>query len=116
MGVAHHSVYPVWMEIARTELLRQVGIAYSDLEKQGILFVVARMSVRYRAPARYDDVVQVKAWEVPGGIRSRVKIDHDYEVTRDSQRLATASTTLVCVNRNGKAQPIPGNAVGWEQQ
>ena len=59
MNVAHHSVYPIWMEIARTELLRQCGAAYRDLEASGIFFVVARLSVRYQKSAHYDDVLRI---------------------------------------------------------
>ena len=43
-GVVHHSVYPVWLEMGRTELLRANKVAYSDLEESGIYFVVAEMS------------------------------------------------------------------------
>jgi acyl-CoA thioesterase FadM len=46
-GVVHHSVYPVWFEMGRTELLRANGVAYKDLEQAGVLFVVA-----WRRPAR----------------------------------------------------------------
>ncbi|MBL4702017.1 MAG: acyl-CoA thioesterase, partial [Phycisphaeraceae bacterium] len=52
MNVAHHASYPVWMEIARTDMLRRDGTSYAQLEKQGTYFVVARMSLRYRKPAR----------------------------------------------------------------
>ena len=55
MNVAHHSVYPVWFEIARTDLLRRRGNDYKDLEAAGVFFVVARMSLRYHKPAKYDD-------------------------------------------------------------
>ena len=54
MGVVHHTVYPVWFEMGRTELLRSVGGSYRDLEEAGALLAVTRLEVRYRAPARYD--------------------------------------------------------------
>lgn len=107
MGVAHHSVYPVWMEIARTELLRGLGVAYRDLEEQDILFVVARMSLRYRRPAKYDDLLRILVREVELPTESYVKIDHDYEIRRGQDLLATANTTLVCVDREGRPQRIP---------
>lgn len=47
-GVAHHSVYPVWFEMGRTELLRVNGLAYKDLEEAGVFFVVARLEIKYR--------------------------------------------------------------------
>ncbi len=51
MNVAHHGSYPIWLEIVRTELLRQQGVRYRDLEAKGTYFVVVRMSLRYRRPA-----------------------------------------------------------------
>ena len=104
MNVAHHSVYPVWLEAARTELLRTQGEAYRDLESAGVYFVVARMSLRYRRPARYDDVLEVQVRARPS---AGVKVEHEYEIRRDHELLATAVTTLVCVDREGKLRPIP---------
>jgi len=54
-GVVHHSVYPVWFEMGRTELLRANGLAYKDLEEAGVLFVVAELRIKYRRPAMYDE-------------------------------------------------------------
>ncbi|MEM6392288.1 MAG: thioesterase family protein [Planctomycetota bacterium] len=104
MNVAHHSAYPVWMELARTELLREQGAAYRDLEASGVLFVVARLSVRYRRPAMYDDELDV--W-VQGEPVVGAKIEHRYEVRRGEEVLATGETTLVCVDREGKMQRVP---------
>lgn len=104
MNVVHHSVYPIWMEIARTELLRRGGTPYRELEERGILFVVARMSLRYHKPARYDDTLRVACAMKPS---SGIKIDHEYRVLRGGELLTTAETTIVCVDRGGKVQPVP---------
>jgi acyl-CoA thioester hydrolase len=110
MNVAHHSAYPIWLELARTELLRQQGVAYRGLEERGILFVVARLSLRYRRPARYDDVLEIhcRAEPSPG----RVKIEHYYEIRRDGELLATGQTTLGCVDREGRLQQMPPELMG----
>lgn len=104
MGLAHHAAYPVWLEMARTELLRAQGHAYRDLEAMGVLFVVARLNLRYRQPAKYDDelVVEVTAQPTAG-----VKIEHAYRVMRGATLLTTAETTIVCVDREGQLQPVP---------
>ena len=112
MGVAHHSVYPVWLEIARGELLRRHGTPYSELEQRGVLFVMARLSIRYRQPARYDDLLRINVWEPVGGKRKSVKVDHAYEIHQGQVLLATAETTLVCVDRQGNPQPIPPGSIG----
>lgn len=122
MGVAHHAAYAPWLEIARTELLRESGQSYAELEAQGILMVIVKLEVAYRRPIRYDDVVEVKC-SVKAG--SRVKIEHEYELTiteqgghgpsgevRTGHTCAIARTTLACVDRAGKVRELPGWLVG----
>ncbi|MEM6749959.1 MAG: acyl-CoA thioesterase [Planctomycetota bacterium] len=104
MGVAHHSAYTVWLEIARTELLRAQGGVYRDMEANGIFFVVARLSLRYRQPAKYDDQLTIHVAAEP---TAGVKIEHRYEVRRGRDKLATAESTIVCVDADGKLQPVP---------
>jgi acyl-CoA thioester hydrolase len=104
MNFAHHSVYAVWFEIARTELLRQQGAVYAQLERDGILFVVARLSVRYRKPALYDDELLI---EVEAARSHGVKIEHRYRVLRGDEVLAEGETTLACVDRQGTLRRVP---------
>jgi acyl-CoA thioester hydrolase len=108
MNVAHHSVFAVWLEMARTDMLRHSGVSYRELEAQGVLFVVARMSISFRKPAYYDDDLRVV---VRVASASRVKIEHEYEVCRGNELLATASTTLACVDREGRVRQIPDGVV-----
>jgi acyl-CoA thioester hydrolase len=111
MNVAHHASYVPWFEIGRTELLRDSGVSYAQLEAAGIFLVIVKLEVRYRRPVRYDDVVEIRTrWS--GG--SRVKIEHEYEavvVERDGKPVqepaAAASTTLVCVDHEGKIRQLP---------
>lgn len=106
-GMAHHSVYAIWLEIARTELMRRNGAAYADLHQRGVLFVVARMSFRFRRPAKYDDLITV-------GVRltqqTTAKLVHEYTIRRSGELLATAETTLACVDTTGRMLPIPPEA------
>lgn len=111
MGVAHHAAYPVWLEIARTELLRSCGVSYRELEAAGVFLVVARLELSYRRPARYDDELSIHC-ALTGG--SAVKLTHEYTITRkgandppQGETIATASSVLACVNREGRVQPLP---------
>lgn len=104
MGVAHHTVYPVWFEIGRTELLRSAGGNYRDIEAAGVLLAVVRLDVVYKAPARYDDVLRLDTTLARVGA---VKIEHTYELWRGADLLATGSTTLACLDRSGRARPLP---------
>jgi acyl-CoA thioester hydrolase len=114
MGVAHHSAYVPWLEIARTEILRGAGVSYAALEAAGIFLVIVRLDIRFRRPAYYDDLVDVRAVVRGGG---RVKIEHEYEVVlverpcgrpgAAGDELAVASTTLACVDAGGRPMPLP---------
>ena len=75
MGVVHHTVYPVWFEMGRTELLRDTGRNYRDMEEAGVFLAVVRMQVSYRRPARYDDVLRLVTTLADVG---HVKIEHTY--------------------------------------
>lgn len=108
MNVAHHSVYPVWMEIARTELLRSMGKSYRDLEAAGVFLVVAKLSLRYRRPAMYDDELEITVTALP---TVGVKLEHRYEVRRGGELLCAAETTLACVDANGKLRPVPAEVL-----
>lgn len=111
MGVAHHASYVPWLEIGRTELLRESGRSYASLEAEGTLLVIVRLDVRYRRPVKYDDVVEVRTRWTGGG---RVKIEHEYTVVVVERGgavveevAAAASTTLGCVGREGRVRPLP---------
>lgn len=104
MGVAHHASYLAWLEMARTELLRGSGISYADLEREGYLLVIAKLDIRYRESAAYDDELVIRC-RVVGG--SRVKIDHEYEVIKQGRVITVARTTLACVGRDAKVRTLP---------
>lgn len=104
MGVVHHTVYPVWFEMGRTELLRATGGNYRDMEEAGVFLAVVRMQVAYRRPARYDDLLRLETTLASAG---HVKIEHTYELYRGEELLCTGATTLACLDRAGKARALP---------
>jgi acyl-CoA thioester hydrolase len=104
MGLLHHANYLVYFEQARTELLRSLGLTYRDLEDQGYLLVLTKIEVRYKRPARYDDLLTIRTTVVR---TTAVRIDHSYEVLRDGLLLAEGATTLACVDREGRPQALP---------
>jgi acyl-CoA thioester hydrolase len=104
MGLLHHANYLVYLEQARTELLRDIGWTYKDLEDKGFLLVLTKVEVRYRRPAYYDDVLTIRTHVER---TTSVRIDHRYEVLRNGEALAEAATTLACVDRDGRPQPLP---------
>lgn len=104
MGVVHHSRYFEFFEMARTELLRMNGLRYRGLEDRGVLFVVVKAECRWHRPAFYDDVLQLRVHVIR---QTRARIDHAYQLYRDGVLLCEATTTLACVDREGKPIAIP---------
>ena len=104
MGVAHHTTYPVWFEMGRTELLRASDRSYRDYEAEGVFLAVVALEVSYKKPALYDDLLELES--VVSEI-SHVKIIHEYTLRRNGELLATGKTTLACLDRDGKLRPVP---------
>ena len=111
MGVAYHANYLIWCEVGRTDFIRGMGVTYAQLEEQGVMLAVADAHVRFHASARYDDVVRIET--TLGAVRSRL-VEFRYELFRieapgaaGGERLATASTSLVSLNREGRPVAMP---------
>ena len=104
MGFLHHSNYLTYFEIGRTELLRASGGNYRKMEESGLLVVVVKAECRYRRPARYDDLLQVHTRIAR---ITQAKIEHDYQIRRDGEVLATGHVTLAIVDREGSVQRVP---------
>ena len=106
MGVVYHTNYLIWCEIARTEYMRARGAPYARLEREGVLLAVTEATLRLHASARYDDVVRVET--SVSAIQSR-SVTFDYVLTRAAtgERLASASTALVSLNRAGRVIALP---------
>lgn len=104
MGLLHHANYFVYFEMGRTELLRQRGVSYRDLEDSGFLLVIIDLGCKFRRPAYYDDLLTLKTTVERV---THVKIVHKYEIFRDGQLLAEGHSTLACVDRDGRPQPLP---------
>ena len=108
MGFVHHSNYVRYYETARTEMLRELGMTYPELEAQGIMLPVIDVQSRYVSPAFDDDLLTVRVTlaEMP-----KVKIRFDYEVLRENgERINTGSVTLAFMNAATKrACRAPGS-------
>lgn len=104
MGLLHHANYLVYFEQARTELLREKGRAYRDMEDQGFFLVLAKIELKYKRPARYDDVLTIRTTV---SRTTPVRIEHAYKVLRAGELLAEGSSTLACVDKEGRLQALP---------
>jgi acyl-CoA thioester hydrolase len=104
MGLLHHANYFVYFEMARTEVLRQRGISYREIEDAGHFLVIVDIDCKFKRPAHYDDLLTVRTTVERV---THVKIVHRYEVFRDGLLLAEGHSTLACVDRDGKPQALP---------
>ena len=106
MGVAYHANYLVWCEIGRTEFIREHGLSYAQMERDGLLLAVSEANVRFHASARYDEVVRVET--TLSAVRSR-STTFDYLISHGAtgERLATARVSLVSINASGRPAAMP---------
>jgi acyl-CoA thioester hydrolase len=93
MGYAYYGNYPLYFEVGRTEMLRELGLTYKEMEDSGVILPVINLQVNYLAPAYYDDLLTVKTYikEKPG-----VRIKFDYEIyNQTGEKINYGETTLV---------------------
>ncbi|HPF62741.1 MAG: acyl-CoA thioesterase [Gemmatimonadetes bacterium] len=106
MGVVYHARYLVWLDVARTELLRTTGVSYRELEAQGFRLAVSDLQIRYRHAARYDDPVRVRCWIREVASR-RVTFGYAVEHEESGLLLATATTALLVLTAEFALARLP---------
>lgn len=98
MSVAHHSVYPIWYEEARTNFIKDAfSISYTEIEKRGILLPLSKLSSKYIRPALYEDVLTIETY-----IKNltSVKIEFEYKVFKDNTLINVGYTEHPFVDKN----------------
>ncbi len=98
MGIVHHSNYPVWFEVGRTEFIRQNGISYSEVEGQGILLPLLELKCKFISSSTYEDKIIVRT-----SIKSytKIRLNFYYEVFKESDMdnpITTGETVHVWTN------------------
>ena len=107
MGVVYYANYFMLFERARTELLRQNGLSYKQIEEQGFMLPVLDAHAKYHRPARYDDILDVTARIVDF---DGLKLKTVCEVKRDGVLLVDGDVTLVFLNaKTGRPSRPPEN-------
>jgi acyl-CoA thioester hydrolase len=106
MGVVYHANYLIWCEMGRADFIRRLGVSYADMERGGISLAVSELSARFHAAARYDDLIRVRT--SLADVRSRM-ISFEYLISNAAteQRLVSARTTLVSLDRSGRPVALP---------
>jgi len=112
MGIVYYANYLVWFELGRVELLRSLGLAYSQLEREHeCILPVVEAQCRYRAPARYDDVIQIETR--PALLRGSVLkfayriYRRPLQVTKERELLAEGETVHVVCDDQLQRKALP---------
>lgn len=113
MGIVHHAVYPVWMELGRSEWMRQMGQSYAEWETQGVRMSVSEIQITYRSPARYDELVEVVTRVQEAGRR---KVVFAYEILRNGALLAEGRTVHLVTGEDGRSRVLPDHLRAWISQ
>lgn len=110
MGRVYHSNYFVWLDMARTEYLREAGISYKEMEEQGVYFVVAETNCRYKNSLGFDDNVLIETRIKNIG---KASVEFEYLIfNKESKALiAEAYTKLGAVDCQGKIVAVPSKVM-----
>lgn len=96
MGVVYYGNYSQYLEVARVEWLRNLGVSYKEMEDNGVILPVVELNVKYKKSACYDDLIKVKTQLKKTPAKS---IEFDYEITNQNDEILTlAYTKLVFVD------------------
>jgi len=113
MGIVHHATYPVWMELGRSDFLRELGQSYAEWEARGVRLVVNEIRVRFRAPARYDELVQVRT-RIPEAGRRRLVFS--YRIERAGVLLAEGESVHLVTSTDNRARVLPEDLLALVQR
>jgi acyl-CoA thioester hydrolase len=110
MGIVHHATYLVYFEAARVEWLRRRGVTYAEWTARGIHLAVVETHVKYRAPAKFDDVLDIEVRLVQ--LRT-VSVRYEYRIlnAETGALLAEGSTRLACVDGQQGLRKFPEGVV-----
>jgi acyl-CoA thioester hydrolase len=109
-GRVHNSQYLNYFERGRVEMLRSIGVSYRELEQTGLMLVVRSMHVDFRAPAQFDDELElITSLRHSHGAR----VEHEYRLFKHGNQdskpmlMVTGHSVIACIDREGKVRRLP---------
>ncbi|MGI8617631.1 MAG: acyl-CoA thioesterase [Gemmatimonadaceae bacterium] len=108
MRIVYHANYLVWCEIGRTEYIRSAFGSYADVERDGVSLAVVAASLRFHAPARYDNLIRVATTLREARSRT-ITLDYVISNAETGEKLVTASTTLASTDPGGRLVSMPSD-------
>jgi acyl-CoA thioester hydrolase len=101
MGIVHHSNYPVWFELGRTDYIRQIGLPYSRIEEEGLMLPLIELKCSYFGSSTYEDEILVKTSISESSL---IRLKFRYEVFKNggSDAITVGETTHVWTTKDLK--------------
>nr|WP_322894919.1 MULTISPECIES: tol-pal system-associated acyl-CoA thioesterase [unclassified Yoonia] len=103
-GIVYYANYLRFIERARSEWVRELGIDQAQMKADGLVFAVRRVEADYLAPARYDDLLRVETTRLPG---SGARLVMRQDVKRGQTILFSATVTIICMTSDGIPARLP---------
>jgi len=105
-GIVYYANYLKFIERARSELVREMGIDQKSMKEEGIIFAVRKVEADYLQPALYDDELQVRT---SFGAMSASRVVFEQQIWRNDTMIFTADVTIVCIGENGRPTRLPAS-------
>lgn len=105
MGYCYYGNYPLYYEQARSDVFRECGCSYAELEKNGFMMPVISLNINYKKPAFYDDLITVKVYVKQ---KPTVRMTFEYECFNQNGELLNSGETVLCfVNKKTGRPSMP---------
>ena len=106
LGIVYHTNYIKWFEVGRGELLRELGIPYSQIENMGYYLPLTEVNCHYLCPARYDQIVLIET-QIIFVKRASIKFRFLIWDEKQEKTLVEGESVHACINKQGKIVRIP---------
>ncbi|WP_342597948.1 thioesterase family protein [Psychrobacillus sp. FSL H8-0483] len=103
MGVVYHANYVIWLEIGRTQLIKDLGFSYAGLEKDGYLSPVTNVNVHYKTSVTYGETVTIRTWIESHG---KLRTTYGYEIVHKDGTIASTATSEHVVVKKDSFRPV----------
>ena len=101
MGIVHHSNYPIWFEVGRTDFLKNTSISYTSIEESGVILPLYELNCKFIAPAKYEDEITVIT-TLKSISCSRISFSYRVLNGLDNKLIATGETMHAWTNKELK--------------
>lgn len=106
MGFAHHANYFRWFEVGRSELFRQIGLTYKEIEARGVYLPLAAIHCEFKSPAQYDDLLVIKT-DLDASLKATIQFNYQIYSEDENTLVARGFTKHACMDSNGRVVRPP---------